>query len=210
MTRETILAKYGYRMQHLSTADLERMAKDVQRETNRRIDTLRRAGDYYTDTKAYKDIQATGGKIALSHNLKAGISGPEFVQSQTPQERRGYLMHEIRRGLVFMGAQTSSVSGWRDWNRSTIEGQIKAFNATESDPQARAEFERWVRKPGNQQIIGRAMRKYYNENAAVYLGKGSDIFVSSVFKIIMQQKDLKQGNKLDKLLEEIDKYILGI
>ena len=128
--KDRMLAKYGknLNLSNFTTAELERLAKDVQREVNRRLDIASKRPQL-RQTKAYKNIMRSGGKLSLSKGFQWVKGARTWEPNQSTAKRREYLGMEIRRGLQYTSAQTSTYTGFKKYREDQRQGLISALIA---------------------------------------------------------------------------------
>ena len=135
---QRLVNKYGAPSTNMPLSTLEAMAKDIQRESNRRFDTAQSRPNM-KDTNAYK-LFARQGKIALSKGFRYDKVGNRYFDPVNAQEllsgnpsgqaiknRKAYLLREIKRGMTYLDSQTSSVTGYRVWKANSIAGVGQAL-----------------------------------------------------------------------------------
>lgn len=206
--KERMLRKYGRNLNtsKFSLPELEKLAKDVQREANRRYDIARQRAEMQ-HTKAYRDFVKSGGKISLSKGFEQQGNKITYNPNQTVQGRRGYLMQQIRRGFDYLDKQTSTYTGFKAWRKNQI-AKAKAAMAKITNNQGTVdEFGRRLSDPKWSSDFFRAVRKYKEENFALYTRRGSPEVIDVLYQ---KWRDLGLDFDSDALLDAVDDALMDI
>lgn len=114
-----LIAAYGQRVisdilsgRMLNLDLIEKVAKQIQREANRRYDVARRHKEMTKD-RPFKVFEASGGKLALSKMFSWQNGKRVLNANETQAERIQYLTIEIQRGLDYLNEERSSFTGTR-------------------------------------------------------------------------------------------------
>lgn len=187
-----MIQKYGnINLGHMTNKQLERFAKDVQREANRRYDIAMRHSHLRT-TKAFREFEKSGGGVSLSHReMFLGIS------------RRKYLGNEIRRAMRYLNAQTSSYTGYKKWFQAQRAGALKAYKAAGGNNVKY--FDDLISDPARAAKFWKLVRDFQEMNAGVYYKRGSPDVVEATAQVwkILDNQDLSMG----EAVEALDEYL---
>lgn len=183
--------KYGHNMNltKFTNDELERIAKDVQREANRRFDSASRHTELQ-ETKPYVNF-AHRGRISLSKGFEWRGGKLVYNPNQTAQERRAYLQQEIKRGLDYTGAKSSSYTGYKDWEKNQMNAAMKAVTKYSSAKDA-IQFKKAMNDIQFRREFWNLVRAFEEDDFARYQ-RGSDIVIDLAFDVMTQnqtQKDL--------------------
>ena len=114
-----LIAAYGQRVisdilsgRMLNLDLIDKVAKQIQKEANRRYDVAMRHKEMTKD-RPFKVFEASGGKIALSKMFSWQNGKRVLNANETQAERIQYLTIEIRRGLDYLNEERSSFTGTR-------------------------------------------------------------------------------------------------
>lgn len=114
-----LIAAYGQRVisdilsgRMLNLDLIEKVAKQIQKEANRRYDVAMRHKEMTKD-RPFKVFEASGGKIALSKMFSWQNGKRVLNANETQAERIQYLTIEIQRGLEYLNEERSSFTGTR-------------------------------------------------------------------------------------------------
>ena len=197
---QKLVDKYGGVIINLKmgTLDqLEKIAKDVQREANRRYDIAYQRKDMQ-DTEAFRKFTASGGKISLSRNAVRVNGHLVLVQNQTAAQYRNYLMGEISRGLDFLRLKKSSYTGYRDWKKNVVEGAKRAYRAAGGkDPN----FERIFDDYKFSKYFWKCVRRFEEEYTSVYYAKGSGEVIKYTHTLVTAETGLSVDDVIDIVYE---------
>lgn len=169
--------KYGRNLNltKFTLPELERLGKDVQREVNRRYDIAYSSKQELQETKAFRVLEKTGGKIGLSR--PAG---------QTPQQRRAQLQREIRRGLEYTAAKTSSYTGYRDWYKKQETAVYNAVESLSGTDQADAMIARLRTDKEFRSNFWAAVRQFEERNFGLYVKRGSPEIIDEIIRKVSE------------------------
>lgn len=197
---QKMVDKYGLIVVNLKTAtldQLESLAKDIQRETNRRYD-IAFSRKEMRETEAFKKLEKSGGKISLSHNVERVKGSLKLVKNQTTNQYRYYLMGEIERGLNFLKLKKSTYTGYKDWKKNVTEGAKKAYQqAGGRDPK----FNRIFSDIDFARYFWECVRMFEHKYASVYYDKGSGEVINYTHEVITQKTGLSIDEVADIVYE---------
>lgn len=200
---QKMVDKYGLIVVNLKTAtldQLESLAKDIQRETNRRYD-IAFSRKEMRETEAFKKLEKSGGKISLSHNVERVNGSLKLVKNQTTNQYRYYLMGEIERGLRFLKLKKSTYTGYKDWKKNVTEGAKKAYQqAGGRDPK----FYRIFSDPDFSRYFWMCVRAFEEKYTSVYLDKGSGEVINYTHEVVTN----KTGLGIDEVADIVYKAFL--
>lgn len=200
---QKMVDKYGLIVVNLKTAtldQLESLAKDIQRETNRRYD-ISYSRKEMRETEAFRKLEKSGGKISLSHNVERVNGSLKLVKNQTVNQYRYYLMNEINRGFDFLKLKKSTYTGFKDWKKNVIEGAQRAYtSAGGTDP----EFVKMLSDVKLSKYFWKCVRKFEEKYTSVYYNKGSAEVIRYTHEIIRN----KTGLSVDDVVKIIYKGFL--
>lgn len=186
---QKLIDKYGGTVINLKmgTLDqLEKIAKDVQREANRRYDIAYRRKEMQ-DTEAFKKFSASGGKISLSRNAERVNGHLKLVQNQTAAQYRNYLMGEISRGLDYLRLKKSTYTGYKDWKLNVVEGAKRAYRAAGgTDPK----FERVFEDTSFSSYFWKCVRRFEDKYTSVYYSLGSGPVINYTHTLLSSETGL--------------------
>lgn len=182
--------KYGRNLNltKFTLPELERLGKDVQREVNRRYDIAYSSKQELQETKAYRDLVKTGGKIGLSR--PAG---------QTPQQRRAQLQHEIRRGLEYTAAKTSSYTGYRDWRKKQETAVYNAVESLSGTDQADAMIARLRTDKEFRSNFWAAVQQFQERNFGLYVKRGSPEIIDEIIRKVSELTTIDVDDVVNKV-----------
>lgn len=182
--------KYGRNLNltKFSLPELERLGKDVQREVNRRYDIAYSSKQELQNTKAYQTLVKTGGKIGLSR--PAG---------QTPQQRRAQLQREIRRGLEYTAAKTSSYTGYRDWLKKQETAVYNAVESLAGTDQADAMIARLRSDKDFRSNFWAAVRQFQERNFGLYVKRGSPEIIDEIIRKVSELTTIDVDDVVNKV-----------
>lgn len=234
---------------NLSFDDLMKMAKRVQSAANRRYDVLYQ----------HKDMQQTGayqafnkkGKISLSKgffydNHRKRAFDPKLAADLTSgnpsadalDRYKAYILNEIKRGIMFLMAETSTVSGYKTWQYNSIAGMGKimkdqAARYYAGDPNGLSDAEDLIAEWQKTMNTDSDYRQYfwdvYHGVADLNGGQrhmartiGSDVVVDTVYKAVEAKPNLpsteiieivnqavKAGSTIDEAIDILERRRRG-
>lgn len=197
---QKLVDKYGGVVINLKTGSLdqlEKIAKDVQREANRRYD-IAYGRKEMQDTEAFRRFEKSGGKISLSRNAVRVNGHLVLVQNQTAAQYRNYMMGEISRGLDYLRLKKSSYTGYKDWNRNVVEGAKRAYRAAGgTDPK----FERMFDDYKFSKYFWKCVRRFEEEYTSVYYSKGSGEVIKYTHTLVTAETGLSVDEVIDIVYE---------
>ena len=186
---QKMVDKYGLIVVNLKTAtldQLEALAKDIQRETNRRYD-IAFSRKEMRETEAFKKLEKSGGKISLSHNVERVNGNLKLVKNQTANQYRYYLMNEIERGFDFLKLKKSTYTGCREWKKNVIEGAKRAYAGAGGTD---TEFLKMLNDVELSKYFWKCVRKFEDKYASVYYSLGSAGVIRYTHEIIRAKTGL--------------------
>ena len=197
---QKLVDKYGGVIINLKmgTLDqLEKIAKDVQREANRRYDVAYRHKEMQ-DTEAFRKFSAGGGKISLSRNAERVNGRLVLVQNQTAAQYRNYLMGEISRGLDYLRLKKSSYTGYKDWHRNVVEGAKRAYRAAGGTS---ADFERVFENTSFASFFWKCVRRFEDKYTSVYYSRGSGEVINYTHTLLSSDTGLTVDDAISIVYE---------
>lgn len=186
---QKMVDKYGLIVVNLKTAtldQLESLAKDIQRETNRRYD-IAFSRKEMRETEAFKKLEKSGGKISLSHNVERVNGNLKLVKNQTTNQYRYYLMNEIERGFEFLKLKKSTYTGFKDWKKNVIEGAQRAYTGAGGTD---TEFLKMFNDVELSKYFWKCVRAFEEKYTSVYYSKGSAEVIRYTHEIIRDKTGL--------------------
>lgn len=186
---QKMVDKYGLIVVNLKTAtldQLESLAKDIQRETNRRYD-IAFSRKEMRETEAFKKLEKSGGKLSLSHNVERVNGSLKLVKNQTANQYRYYLMNEIERGFEFLKLKKSTYTGFKDWKKNVIEGAQRAYAGAGGTD---TEFLKMLNDVELSKYFWKCVRAFEEKYTSVYYSKGSADVIRYTHEIIRAKTGL--------------------
>lgn len=186
---QKMVDKYGLIVVNLKTAtldQLESLAKDIQRETNRRYD-IAFSRKEMRETEAFRKLEKSGGKISLSHNVERVNGSLKLVKNQTANQYRYYLMNEIERGFEFLKLKKSTYTGYKDWKKNVIEGAQRAYAGAGGTD---TEFLKMLNDVELSKYFWKCVRAFEEKYTSVYYSKGSADVIRYTHEIIRAKTGL--------------------
>lgn len=186
---QKMVDKYGLIVVNLKTAtldQLESLAKDIQRETNRRYD-IAFSRKEMRETEAFRKLEKSGGKISLSHNVERVNGSLKLVKNQTANQYRYYLMNEIERGFEFLKLKKSTYTGFKDWKKNVIEGAQRAYAGAGGTD---TEFLKMLNDVELSKYFWKCVRAFEEKYTSVYYSKGSADVIRYTHEIIRAKTGL--------------------
>lgn len=186
---QKMVDKYGLIVVNLKTAtldQLESLAKDIQRETNRRYD-IAFSRKEMRETEAFRKLEKSGGKLSLSHNVERVNGSLKLVKNQTANQYRYYLMNEIERGFEFLKLKKSTYTGYKDWKKNVIEGAQRAYAGAGGTD---TEFLKMLNDVELSKYFWKCVRAFEEKYTSVYYSKGSADVIRYTHEIIRAKTGL--------------------